>query len=205
MYIRYFMVSYFSLCIFSCIKIMEPRENDINDTRRSLSIAAYLIFTAVILLPLIFMTVICSRFDLMKIKEAKASFNTLILKIDKQNRFRLLVPLIYFLRRICIALFIAIPVDFPYIFLQYVLTLMITHLYVLYLVSYKPYQSPLYNNYILVSEMVYSAVLINLFMFCDATPDGELKLIASIIFIAGVSLLMFINVLLVITMIVKGK
>ena len=53
--------------------------------------------------------------------------------------------------------------------------------------------------------MVYSAVLINLFMFCDATPDGELKLIASIIFIAGVSLLMFINVLLVITMIVKGK
>ena len=33
---------------------MEPRENDINDTRRSLSIVAYLIFTAVILLPLIF-------------------------------------------------------------------------------------------------------------------------------------------------------
>jgi hypothetical protein len=118
---------------------MEPRENDINDTRRSLTIAAYVIFTLVILLPLIFITVICSRFDLMKIKEAKASFNTLIVKIDKQNRGRLMVPFFYFLRRLSIALFLAMPIDFPYIFLQYVLTLMITHLYVLYLVSYKPY------------------------------------------------------------------
>ena len=63
----------------------------------------------------------------------------------------------------------------------------------------------MYNNYILVSEIVYSAVLINLFMFCDATPDWDLKIIASIIFIASVSLLMFINVLMVIIMIVKGK
>ena len=77
------MVSYFTLCIFSCIKLMEPRENDANDTRRTLSIFAYVIFTLCILLPLIFTTVIFSRFDLMKIKEAKASFNTLIVKIDK--------------------------------------------------------------------------------------------------------------------------
>jgi hypothetical protein len=62
---------------------MEPRENDVNDTRRALAITAYIIFTLIILLPLIFMTVVCSRFDLMKIKEAKASFNTLIVKIDK--------------------------------------------------------------------------------------------------------------------------
>ncbi len=77
------MISYFTLCIFSCIKIMEPRENDVNDTRRALTITAYIIFTLILLLPLIFMTVVCSRFDLMKIKEAKASFNTLIVKIDK--------------------------------------------------------------------------------------------------------------------------
>lgn len=133
------MISYFTLCIFASIKIMEPRENDINDTRRALTISAYIVFTLVILLPLIFMTVICSRFDLMKIKEAKASFNTLIVKIDKQSRYRLMIPFFYFLRRLSIALLIAIPIDFPYIFLQYVLTLMITHLYVLYLVSYKPY------------------------------------------------------------------
>jgi len=62
---------------------MEPRENDVNDTRRALTIIAYVIFTLIILLPMIFMTVICSRFDLMKIKEAKASFNTLIVKVDK--------------------------------------------------------------------------------------------------------------------------
>jgi len=62
---------------------MEPRENDVNDTRRALTIIAYVIFTLIILLPLIFMTVVCSRFDLMKIKEAKASFNTLIVKVDK--------------------------------------------------------------------------------------------------------------------------
>lgn len=62
---------------------MEPRENDVNDIRRALTITAYLIFTFIILLPMIFITVVCSRFDLMKIKEAKASFNTLVLKVDK--------------------------------------------------------------------------------------------------------------------------
>ena len=62
---------------------MEPRENDVNDIRRALTITAYLIFTLIILLPMIFITVVCSRFDLMKIKEAKASFNTLVVKIDK--------------------------------------------------------------------------------------------------------------------------
>ena len=77
------MISYFNLCIFSCLKIMEPRENDVNDIRRALTITAYLIFTLIILLPMIFITVVCSRFDLMKIKEAKASFNTLVVKIDK--------------------------------------------------------------------------------------------------------------------------
>ena len=42
-------------------------------------------------------------------------------------------------------------------------------------------------------------------MFCDATPDGDLKIIASVIFIATISLLMFINFLMVIIMMVKGK
>ena len=63
----------------------------------------------------------------------------------------------------------------------------------------------MYNNYVLVSEIVYSAVLINLFMFCDATPDGDLKIIASIIFISSISLLMFVNFLVVIIMVVRGK
>lgn len=138
-YIRYFMISYFNLCIFSLTKIIEPRENDINDTRRMLTITAYVIFTLVILLPLICITVVCSRFDLMKIKEAKASFNTLILKVDKQSRYRLMLPFLYFMRRLAIALLLAIPTNFSYLFLQYVFTLMITHIYVLYLVSQKPY------------------------------------------------------------------
>lgn len=82
---------------------------------------------------------------------------------------------------------------------------MITHLYVLYLVSNKPYQSPLYNNYVLISEVIYSAIVINLFMFCDATPDANLKLYATIIFITCIFLLIFVNLVVVVIMIIKGK
>lgn len=42
-------------------------------------------------------------------------------------------------------------------------------------------------------------------MFCDATPDGDLKVIASIIFMSAVSFLLFINIIMVTIMLCKGK
>jgi len=90
-------------------------------------------------LPVFFVTIVCVRFDVMRIKQAKAAWNTLVLKVDKQSRQRLFVTFYFFFRRILNACLLAIPLDNTYIFLQYVFILMSSHTYVLYLVSVKPY------------------------------------------------------------------
>jgi len=53
----------------------------------------------------------------MKIKEAKQSFNTVVLKIDKQSRWRLIVPGYFFFRRFLTAVLLSMPIDNTFIFL----------------------------------------------------------------------------------------
>jgi hypothetical protein len=141
----------------------------------------------------------------MKIKEAKASFNTLLLKVDKQARWRLCTPLAFFCRRFATAALLAMPVTYVYIFLQYVFILMTSHLQVLFLVSNKPYQAPIYNNYVLANEAFYTAIIIALFIFSDATPDLDIKTYAAIVLLSSCGLLIFVNLLMVLVVACKGK
>ena len=139
-YIRYYMLCYFDLTFFSVMKLVDARQgNDTTPGRRMATIVSYVIFTLSMVLPVFFVTIVCVRFDVMRIKEAKAAWNTLVLKVDKQSRQRLFVTFYFFFRRILNAVLLAIPLDNTYIFLQYVFVLMSSHTYVLYLVSVKPY------------------------------------------------------------------
>ena len=90
-------------------------------------------------MPIFFVSVVCFRFDVMRIKQAKAAWNTLVLKVDKQSRWRLVVTFYFFFRRIITAVLLASPIENTFIFLQYVFVLMSSHSYVLYLVAVKPY------------------------------------------------------------------
>jgi hypothetical protein len=45
-----------------------------------------------------------------------------------------------------------------------------SHVYILYLVASKPYQTPVFNAYMLANETFYSALIILIFIFSDATP-----------------------------------
>ena len=103
------------------------------------TIASYIIITLSCVVPFFLLSIICKRFEVMKIKQAKASFNTVVLKIDKQSRWRLIVPGYFFFRRLLTAVLLSMPIENTFIFLQYVFILMSSHAYVLYLVSIKPY------------------------------------------------------------------
>ena len=168
-YIRLYMLMYFDLTFFSVMKLVE--NNDSTSSRRMATIASYIIITLSFVVPFFLMSVVCKRFEVMKIKQAKASFNTIVLKIDKQSRWRLIVPGYFFFRRFLTAVLLSMPIDNTFIFLQYVFILMSSHAYVLYLVAVKPYQSPLLNNYVLSNETFYSALIIAIFIFSDATPE----------------------------------
>jgi hypothetical protein len=97
------------------------------------------------------------------------------------------------------------PIDNTFIFLQYVFILMSSHAYVLYLVAIKPYQSPLLNNYVLSNETFYSALIIAIFIFSDATPELNIKFGAGVVLMTSIFLLIFANFLMIIVLVYKGR
>jgi len=136
-YLRFYMLSYFDLTFFAVMKYIEGDTS--TSLRKAAEIVSYIIMTLSAVVPLFIMTVVCRRFEVMKIKQAKESFNTVVLKIDKQSRWRLVVPGYFFFRRLLTACLLSMPIDNTFIFLQYVFILMSSHAYVLYLVAVKPY------------------------------------------------------------------
>jgi putative exporter of polyketide antibiotics len=63
------------------MKLVEA--NDSTPSRRAATIASYVLITLSFVVPFFLMTIICKRFEVMKIKQAKETFNTVVLKIDK--------------------------------------------------------------------------------------------------------------------------
>ena len=197
------MLVYFDISFFAIMKLVE---GDVSTYNKNVAfIASYAFFTLNIVVPVFLISLVCKRFEVMKIKQAKANFNTVILKIDKQSRCRLLVPAFFFIRRMLTALLLSMPTNNTFIFLQYVFVLMSSHAYVLYLVSVKPYQTPLMNNFVLANETFYSALIIAIFIFSDATPELYIKFAAGVVLISSTFLLLFANFLMVVIMLFKGR
>lgn len=210
-YIRYYMLCFFDLTFFSIMKIIDASEgNDKEENggsaeRRMATLVSYVLFTLSLVVPVFLVTVVCVRQPVMRIKGAKSQFNTLVLKVDKGSRTRLFTTFYFFFRRILTALLLSIPSENTFIFMQYVFILMSSHSYVLYLVSMKPYQTQLFNNYVLANETFYSALIIAIFIFSDATPELSIKLGAAIVLIVSVNLMIFSNFLMVMIMTYKGR
>ena len=80
-YIRYYMLSYFDLTFFAVMKYVEGNQS--TKLRQYATIASYCIITLSAVVPIFLMTIVCRRFEVMKIKHAKESFNTVVLKLDK--------------------------------------------------------------------------------------------------------------------------
>merc|ERR1712127_751634 len=202
-YLRLYMLCYFDLTFFSTMKIVDG--DDSTQARKVATMSSYVIFTISIVVPVFLMSIICKRFEVMKIKQAKASFNTVVHKIDKQSRWRLIQPGYFFFRRLLTAVLLSMPIDNTFIFLQYVFVLMSSHAYVLYLVAIKPYQSPLLNNYVLSNETFYSAVIIAIFIFSDATPELSIKFGAGVVLISSIYLLIFTNACMIVVIVFRGR
>lgn len=192
-YIRYYMLVYFDTTFFSVMKIMDPD----NDTvlRKAALFLSYVLFVVNIVLPVFLIAHINRRFDILAMKEAKQSFNSLLLKIDKASRWRIMNPAYFFARRLLTALLLTLPIDNTFIFLQYVFILMSSHSYILYMVAVKPFQTPGINSYVLASETFYSALIIAIFIFSDATPEMSIKFGAGVALIVSLILLVVSNLI----------
>jgi len=99
---------------------------------------------------------------------------------------------------------LTLPIENTFIFLQYVFILMSSHAYILYMVACKPYQTPALNSYVLANETFYSALIIAIFIFSDATPELEIKFGAGVALIVSLILLVVANVIMNIYTVCRG-
>ena len=192
-YIRFYMLVYFDTTFFSVMKIMD--EDNTTVWRKAALMLSYVLFIVNIVLPVFLIAHINRRFDILSMKEAKKSFNSLLLKIDKASRWRIMNPAYFFARRLLTAMLLTLPIDNTFIFLQYVFILMSSHAYILYMVAVKPFQSPGINSYVLASETFYSALIIAIFIFSDATPEMSIKFGAGVALIISLILLVVSNLI----------
>jgi hypothetical protein len=100
---------------------------------------SYIFFVISIVAPVFFVAMLLKRFELFKIKEAKKNYNSLVLKIDKANKWRVIHVAFFFGRRLLTAILLTLPIDSQFIFLQYVFILVSSHAYILYMVATKPF------------------------------------------------------------------
>ena len=190
-YIRYYMLVYFDTTFFSVMKIMD--ENNDTVARKAALMLSYVLFIVNLVLPVFLILHINRKFDILAMKEAKQGFNTLLLKIDKASRWRIMNPAYFFARRMLTAMLLTLPIENTFIFLQYVFILMSSHAYILYMVAVKPFQTPGINSYVLASETFYSALIIAIFIFSDATPEMSIKFGAGVALIVSLILLVLSN------------
>ena len=114
-YVRFYMMVYFDLTFFSVMKIIEG--DNTTTARKAALLISYVIFVFNIVMPVFLITIVFRRFEILKIKEAKQSFNTLLLKIDKQAKIRVGNAAYFFLRRIITAILLTLPITSTFIFL----------------------------------------------------------------------------------------
>jgi len=202
-YIRFYMLAYFDFTFFSIMKILDGNNSTV--TRKVATFFSYAFFVTSIIIPLFFLALLLRRFGVLEEKEGRSRFNTLIAKIDKGSKWRVFQPILFFLRRAATAGLLCLPINNQYIFLQYIFILVTSHIYILYLVATKPYQTPVFNAYMLANETFYSALIILIFIFSDATPQLNIKVIAGAALVTSIFLLVFANILFIGYILWKGR
>jgi len=197
------MLVYFDLTFFSVMKIIE---GDNSTTARKMAVLlSYILFVISIVLPVFLISIIFRRFEVLRLKDAKKGFNTMLLKIDKGSKWRVINPAYFFARRLLTALLLTLPIENTFIFLQYVFILMSSHAYILYIVAVKPYQTPGYNSYVLANETFYSALIIAIFIFSDATPELNIKIGAGVALMSSLILLILANLIMNVAQVFYGR
>lgn len=111
-YIRLYMLAYFDITFFALMKILDG--NNESAVRKAALFFSYGFFVISVVAPVAFIAILLRRFDVLKVKEAKARFNTLVLKIDKNSKWRVSHIVFFFGRRLLTGTSTFIVITFPY-------------------------------------------------------------------------------------------
>lgn len=90
-------------------------------------------------------------------------------------------------------------------YLQYLVVLLASHLYCIYLLYLRPFQTKVFNNYVFIHEMLYSALIVVVFIFTDAAAELYVKITAAVVVILSVNLMFAQNIAMALIMVWKGS
>jgi len=91
--------------------------NNSTSARKAALLVSYIIFVFNIVMPVFLITVVFRRFEILKLKHGKQSFNALLTNIDKQSKIRVGNIIYFFFRRALTAILLTLKIDHTFIFL----------------------------------------------------------------------------------------
>ena len=156
---------------------------------------ALLVLAVAVCVPFLVLIYLCAKFENLKNKMEKSNFNTLLLKVDKEDRWRIFLPCFYFLRRFATAIMLVLgSQDKSPAYLQFAMVIMMSAILMFYLAKEEPYVQRKLNYYVFSMELIYFLLGMSIFSFTDATADIGLKTAVAIVCIVLLCLFFFSNI-----------
>ena len=176
-------MAYMDMVLIAGLVFFDPSEEKLSFR----GMVALLVIILMFFIPLCILFYLCSKFDQLKEKESKRNFNTLLLKINKEDRWRIFLPCFFFIRRFMTAFMIVLgATDMAPAYAQFSVVIMLSAILMFYLAKEEPYITRRMNIYVLSMEFTYFMLGMMAFAFTDATDDLNTKraaAIASIVFL----------------------
>ena len=140
------------------------------------SLLALMVLAVTALVPVLLLIYLCAKFENLKEKKGKEKFNTLLLKVDKEDRWRIFMPCFFFIRRYATGLMIVLgSTGSAPAYLQFAIVITLSAVLVFYLAFSEPYVHTRLNSLVILMEVIYFLLSISIFTFTDATDDVRLK------------------------------
>ena len=144
---------------------------------------AMVVLTFTVFLPWMILFYLCAKFDrFQNSKSDKQHFNTLLLKVDKENRWRIFLPCFFFFRRFMTAMILFLgATDVAPDYVQFAVIILLSAILMFYLGKEEPYVTRRLNMYVLSMELFYFMLGMIAFAFTDAVPaERNIKTYAAV-------------------------
>jgi len=170
------MLAYIDIVLIAGIVLFDGSEEVLSIS----GILALLVITFTFFIPLSVLFYLCSKFNSLTDKQAKQNFNTLLLKVDKEDRWRIFLPCFYFIRRFATSVILVLgATDKAPAYVQFSVIISLSAILMFYLAKEEPYVTRKLNIFVFLMELVYFSLGMMAFAFTDATDDKGLKDLAA--------------------------
>jgi len=125
--------------------------------------------------------------------------------LDKSDKWHLLSPPFFFLRRFACSIVLSLPLDNKFVFVQYIVVVFFSHTWAIYLYNVKPYSTPLLNNFMGTLETTYAVMVMFTLIFSDSETSIFVKVTGGAMVFLCISFQILANLMVILLFLKKGR